>query len=219
MSKEIYNLMIKNLIGNSDKQLTLKEIVEKTGVPRTTAHRILKSIDYECAKEYKAWNKGLSKEDNPSLQSASQKLQQRTGWKHSKATKKKISKSMKGNGGIREASGRGNTWDYGEDVLNSDYELKVAQLLDEEGIIWENSNNIIKYNDNGITRLISLGLYLPEYGIYMAVKYHINSDTRQRIRLASQQNDLKVIIVDDMLFRRITYNSIKEILKNSLQSK
>ena len=67
--------------------------------------------------------------------------------------------------------------------------------------------------------MISLGFYLIEYDIYMVIKYHIDSETRRKIRLASRQNNIKVIIVDEMLYRRIMYNSIREVLKNSLQRK
>jgi transcriptional regulator with XRE-family HTH domain len=212
MSKE---KLIKEVIDQTEEKLTLKEIAEKSGVSRSTTRRILQNIGYEY--ETTPWNKGLTKEDNATLLATSKKLEQRVGWKHSKETKEKISKSMIGKGGIREAAGRGEVWDYGDDVLNSDYELRIAQLLDEEGILWKN-NNIYSFQDKDrITRMISLGFYLPEYGINMAVKYHINSDTRRRISLASKQNDVKVLIVDEMLYRRIMYNSIKEILKNSLQ--
>lgn len=209
MSK--YLEVIEECINNSQEQLTLKEIVDQTGVSKTTVHRIIKQLGYECRK-IDPWNKGLTKETNTSLVSMSKKLEQRTGWRHSEETKKKISSSMKGKGGIREASGRGTVWDYGDEVLNSDYELKVAELLDEENISW-NNNNIFHYNEKGITRMISLGFYLKDYDIYMTVRYHINNDTRRRIGLASKQNDVKVIIVDELLYRRIMFNSIENILK------
>lgn len=57
--------------------------------------------------------------------------------------------------------------------------------------------------------MISLGFYLPEYNIYMAVRYHINNDMRKRFKMACKQNNIKVLIVDEMLYRRIMYNSIK----------
>lgn len=210
---------IDELIKNSKEKLTIKEISDKTGIPRSTVQYYLKKIGYEYKR--KAWNSGLKKENHASLQKISQKLSKiKTGSKLSEETKKKISESMKGKGGVREAAGRGQAWNYGDDVVNSDYELKIAQLLDEEGILWENKNNIINYIDNdGVTRMISLGFYLPEYDIYMAVRYHINNDMRKRFKMACKQNNIKVLIVDEMLYRRIMYNSIKEILKNYLQNK
>lgn len=208
--------VIQRLIKSENKQLSLKEVVEKTGVPKTSAQRILKNLNYE----YKVvpWNKGLTKENSTTIMAISQKLQQVKGWKHDKETKEKIAKSMKGKGGIREAAGRGNAYNYGEDVISSDYELKIAQILDEEGISWNNSNSVMNYSDTrGITRMIYLGFYLNDYDLYITVKYHINNDTRKQLMRASKQNNVKVIIVDEMMFRRITFNSIKEILKNSLQ--
>ena len=95
----------------------------------------------------------------------SKKKQQCVGWNHDDSTKKKISNSMKGKGGVREAGGRGNAYNYGDDVVNSDYELKIAELLDNEEISWNNKDNIKYYSDNRVTRMISLGFYLPEYDI------------------------------------------------------
>lgn len=212
----IKKTIISNLIEDTNRKLSLKEIVEKTGISKTTAQRILKELNYKY--ETTPWNKGLTKESNASLMSISQKMKQVTGWKHTNETKEKIAESMKEHGGVKQGSG-GYAYNYGDDIVNSDYELNIAQALDEEEIQWDNSNSVIHFNDKGITRMIYLGFYLPQYDIYLSVKYHINSDTRRRLMLASKQNDIKIIIVDEMMYRRIVYNNIKDVLKNSLQSR
>ncbi|AEO93783.1 gp525 [Bacillus phage G] len=209
--------IIENFIKQSKKQLSLKEISEGTGVPNSTVHKIVKELGYQCVR-HQAWNKGLTKENNASLKSMSQKKKMDTGWKHDRETREKISNSLKGKMGTTVLGGIGNSYDYGDDIVNSDYELRVAQLLDEEKLSWNNKDSIKIFNDGGITRMIYLGFYLHEYNIYISVKYHISSEYRRRISLVEKQHGVKVLIVDQMLFRRITYNSIKDVLKNSLQN-
>lgn len=199
------------------KGLSIKEISDTTGIPRSTVQRYLQKVGYEYKR--KAWNKGLTKEGDSSIESMSQKKKGK-GYKHHPDTIEKISKSMKGKGGYREGSGNGNAYYYGEDVVSSDYELKIAKLMDEEGIKWEKSNHnniIFKYTDKGIIRTVSVEFYLSEYDLYLAVKYHLNSEHRERLVTASTQNNIKLLIVDQMGFRRITYNSMRSFLKNSLQ--
>lgn len=210
MSKYINT--IKELIENSNKQMSLKEITIKTGIPKATVHRVLKKLNYKCIRE-EVWNKGLTKENNASIMSASKKLKQRTGWHHDEKTKYKISRSQ-----LENPIGD-SVYEYGDDIIRSDYELEIAKLLDDEYIKWNNDNSIFEYVENGITRALYMGLYVEKYNIYLNVKYCISNKERRLINLAAAQNNIKILIVDQMIFRRMTCNNIKDILKNSLQNK
>lgn len=210
---------IDEVIENNEP-LSIKEVSDMTGISRSSVKRYLVKIGYEYNRA-SAWNKGLTKEDNDSLLSMSEKKKV-TGWKHDPDTKKKISESMKEKGGYREGAGSGTAYYYGDDVVASNYELEIAKLLDEEGIKWEKENNhniILGYKENGITRTVSVEFYLNDYDIYLTVKYNLQGEHRKRLALAEKQNGKKILIIDQLAYKRIMYNSVTHFLKNSLQIK
>lgn len=209
---------IDNIINNNKNKLSIKEISDITSIPRNTVQRYLDKIGYDYIPHNKTpWNKGLTKDDNDIIKQSSIKRMGNT-WNHTDEAKEKISQNRKGKHGIRDFSGTGNKYDYGGDPMNSDFMLKIAQQLDKEEIKWNMNNRMLSYNDKGVTRFISVDFYLDEYNIYISVRYHIHGDTRNKLLRAARENGVKVLIIDEMLYRRIKYTSIKEVLKNSLQN-
>jgi hypothetical protein len=211
------NYEIDKVINSNSNKLSIKEICDITGKHRNTVQRHLDRIGYDYIPHKKTpWNKGLTN-DNPSVQASADK---RRGlkWNHTDKAKQKIAEAMKDKGGVREFGGTGNKYHYGTDPMNSDFMLEIAQQLDKEGIKWNMDNRSLPYNDNGITRFISVDFYLEGYNIYLPVKYHIQNDTRKKIQKAAKENNVKILIIDEMLYRRIKYTNIKDILNNVLNN-
>lgn len=212
------NSKIDDIIKNNKNKLSVKEISDITEIPRNTVQRYLDKIGYKYIPyKKKPWNKGLTKETNTSVMNSATKRVGNT-WNHTEESKQKISESGKGRMGVRDFGGLGNKYYYGDKPINSDFALEIVKMLDKEKIKWNMDNRILSYNHNGDTRFISVNFYLEEYNIYITVKYHIQSDTRKKLQEAAKQNKIKLLIVDQMLYRRIAYTSLKDVLKNSLRN-
>ncbi|MNM09748.1 hypothetical protein D3C81_198640 [compost metagenome] len=212
------NSKIDDIIKSNKKKLSVKEISDLTEIPRNTVQRYLDQIGYRYIPyKKKPWNKGLTKENNESVMNSATNRIGNT-WNHTEESKQKISESRKGKIGVRNFGGTGNKYYYGDKPINSDFALDIVKILDKEKIKWNMDNRILSYHHNGDTRFISVDFYLEEYNIYITVKYHIQSDTRKKLQKAAKENNIKILIVDQMLYRRIVYTNLKDVLKNSLRN-
>ncbi|MNJ90570.1 hypothetical protein D3C87_81690 [compost metagenome] len=212
------NSKIDDIIKSNKKKLSVKEISDLTEIPRNTVQRYLDQIGYRYIPyKKKPWNKGLTKENNESVMNSATNRIGNT-WNHTEESKQKISESRKGKIGVRNFGGTGNKYYYGDKSINSDFALDIVKILDKEKIKWNMDNRILSYHHNGDMRFISVDFYLEEYNIYITVKYHIQSDTRKKLQKAAKENNIKILIVDQMLYRRIVYTNLKDVLKNSLRN-
>lgn len=153
-----------------------------------------------------AWNKGLKKEDNASLRSASDKVKQNwkdglvnTDYLNDPLYRKKLSESakLKCFGGYRENSGRSKKYNYidsyGKTVcLQSSYELECAKILDELKIKWIRPRFLI-YNGG---KKYFPDFYLTECDIYLDPKndYLAKADAN-KISNVCEQNNVNVLII------------------------
>ena len=131
-------------------------------------------------------------------------------YKHSRETKQKLSK-------IRSKNLNGNAFYskrfvYNGITLDSSYELKVAQCLDENSISWIRPKSL-KWNDNGQLRRYIPDFYLPDYDVYLDPKndYLIKKDER-KIRLAEDYNNVKIFVLDK---DNLTWDKINKIIRGS----
>lgn len=85
---------------------------------------------------------------------------------------------------------------YNGITLDSSYELKVAQELDENNIDWIRPKSLI-WMDDGQTRRYIPDFYLLGYNVYLDPKndYLIKKDAR-KISLAKEFNDVNIIVLD-----------------------
>lgn len=203
-------------IRNSPDQLTIKQLQEQTGIPRTTILRYCNEFNYEPIKQVEPWNKGLTKDSNVTLQNISLKMKGQKRRKRTSEEKQKISLTMKANGnagGFRETGGRGDTHTYREIIFNSDSSLGVAKMFDEEDIEWEQPITGFEYTDsNGINRIAYMDFYLPEYDLYVAVKTNITSTVRKKLLNIKKNHSIKLMIIDELMYKRLLYNEVKNIL-------
>jgi hypothetical protein len=113
---------------------------------------------------------------------------------HSQVTKDKLSKIASD----REFGGKNyrKTFPYKGVVLESSYELALAQELDGEGIAWVRPKRFYWTDDTGRRRHYTPDFFLPDYGIYLDPKndylIKIDSDKINRVML---QNDIRVLVL------------------------
>ena len=130
--------------------------------------------------------------------------------KHSNETKQKLSEIRSRN--LNENAFYSKRTVYNGITLDSSYELKVAQDLDKNGILWIRPKSL-KWNDNGQIRIYIPDFYLPDYDIYLDPKndYLIKKDKR-KIRLAEEYNNVKIFVIDK---NTLCWDKIKKVICGS----
>jgi len=94
---------------------------------------------------------------------------------------------------------------YKGKTLGSSYELKVAEDLDRNGIIWDTCKKFPYIDNTGKSRTYTPDIYLIDYDVYLEPKNNflienINpnlgfKDT-EKIQWAEEQNNIKVILLN-----------------------
>lgn len=130
-----------------------------------------------------------------------------SGHSHSEETKKKIKEARERI--LRGQSSKNNlrrkSYEFNGDILDSQYEVKVAKELLKNGIEYEAKPHYLEYILNGENHLYFPDFYLPEYNVYLDPKndYLIKTgqsrlgiSDKDKIELVSKQNDVRIIILD-----------------------
>ena len=124
---------------------------------------------------------------------------------HSEITKKKLSKIAidRGFGGKNYRK----IFNYKGIILESSYELTVAQELDKHNISSSRPKRMPWIDITGKKRHYTPDFYLPEYNIYLDPKnnYLISKDLN-KIILCSLQNNVKIYMLSKL---ELTWESIK----------
>lgn len=81
-------------------------------------------------------------------------------------------------------------------ILESTYELRVAEILDELGIEWQKVRRGFIWNDDGRVRRYIPDFYLPAYDLYLDPKndYLVKKDER-KIKSAMAINNIRVLVI------------------------
>lgn len=153
-----------------------------------------------------AWNKGLTKEDNPILKRSAatrQKISEAGGTPHTKEFKEAQSKRAKerGLGGVTQSR-----WiQYKGKTLGSSYELAVAKSLDKHDIVWDTCSRFAYVDPTGKQRTYTPDFYLEEYDVYLDPKNDflieqinpaLGFNDVEKIQLVEEQNGIRVIILN-----------------------
>lgn len=148
------------------------------------------------------WNKGLTKENSPPLQIMADSLKRTMvgkpltgcfGWT---TEERSVAAKNRGFGGYRENAGRSKKFrvvdSFGKDTcLQSSFELRCSEILNELGIKWFRPK-AVKYDG----RNYFADFYLPEYDIWLDPKnnYKAKLDT-EKIRKVIEQNRIKLFVL------------------------
>jgi len=128
---------------------------------------------------------------------------------HSQKTKDKLSKIAieRGFGGKNYRK----TFYYKGYILESSYELLLAQELDNNNIQWVRPKRFYWLDIFGKKRHYTPDFYLPEYDIYLDPKnnYLIKTDI-EKIRLCSEQNNVKIFV---LLKDQLRWDSILNLMR------
>lgn len=138
-----------------------------------------------------AWNKGKHIKGHP----------------HSEESKKRIKEARERI--LRENPSKNNlrrkSYEFNGDILDSQYEVKVAKELLEHNIRYEAKPHWLEYILNGESHLYFPDFYLPDYNVYLDPKndYLIKTgqsrlgiSDKDKIELVSKQNNVRIIILD-----------------------
>ncbi len=158
------------------------------------------------------WNKGLTKEEHPSIKQQSETLKERydngelTPPSHtvSEETKRKLSKirskflEEKGGGGFKHIE-----WHEVENIdgevfnTRGTWERDVAKLLNDEDILWKRKM-YFKYDkeeEQEKIRTYTPDFYIPENGLYLEIKGYFSEKDKRKLKLVRNQNDITLKII------------------------
>lgn len=180
-----------------------EELLEKVGELYNNGNSIRElNEEYRIPKNvyYKARNKGFLSSRSISEANKVAHKKGRGFQNHSKETKEKLSKIRSKN----NPGGWCKWYEYtkrnGEKTkLQGKWEVKCAEFLDREKIQWikpSGSDYSLKYeDDNGINRRYVPDFYLIENGEYLEVKGHWWENSKQKMKLVINQNDVSIRIL------------------------
>jgi hypothetical protein len=139
------------------------------------------------------WNKGLTKETNESLLSASNRLKEQGfgGW-----SKEASSRGGKKGGGYRKTAGHGKKFHVSDSsgkivCLQSTYELECSKILDRLSIKWTRPTSL-KYGD----KLYFPDFLLVDHGIYIDTKNdYLAKLDKHKIDSVMKENAVTVLIL------------------------
>lgn len=97
-----------------------------------------------------------------------------------------------------------------EYTLESSYELRLAEILNNLSIVWNRPNFLLYVDKNGNNRRYYPDFYLPELKLYLDPKneYLIKTDIDKIFRVSKYNNIMVIIIGEDYLCE----NKLKELL-------
>ncbi len=95
-------------------------------------------------------------------------------------------------------------------ILESSYEVRVAEILDRLNVRWEKVRRGYIWNDNDKIRRYIPDFYLPDYNLFLDPKndYLIKKDKR-KIDSAMELNNISVVVLSN---NEITESFIKNLL-------
>lgn len=166
------------------------------------------------------WNLGLTKDDPRVAKQASatsETLRGRPNHPQSIKTRNILSVRAKerGLGGFNM---RNAAIEYKGIKLDSSYELRVAESLDENNIKWQRCDRFMYTHLDGSVHYYTPDFYLPEYDIYLDPKndYLIETVNQftgmtdvEKIQRAATENNIRVLVLDKEC---LTWDKIKELI-------
>lgn len=102
--------------------------------------------------------------------------------------------------------------DGGKVLMDSTWEVAMAERLDHLKIAWERSEDMkLKYfSKTGRKRNYIPDFYLPEYNIYIEVKGYWTDAARYKMQNVVEVNDVKIVILESL-------DSIKKFSRRKLK--
>ena len=88
-------------------------------------------------------------------------------------------------------------------ILESSYEVRVAEILDDLGVEWIKVRQGYEWDDNGKKRRYIPDFYLPSHNIFLDPKndYLIQKD-KIKIDSAMSLNNIKVVVLDNSVINK-----------------
>lgn len=174
----------------------------------------VKNVDHSKKIGKPTWIKGLTKKTDDRVKQMGKKISEvqlgKPGHPQTQKTKDKLSKIAK----INELGGHTSkkqifykTIEGNVVYLQSSYEIKVANELDNNGIKWTRPKFIEWIDDNKLSHRYYPDFYLCDFDIYLDPKnYFLQKKDRLKIELVQKQNNVKIIILSE---NELSWDKIK----------
>lgn len=95
-----------------------------------------------------------------------------------------------------------------EFIVRGTWELKVANILNENKIIWKRKIYISYVDGNGVKKTYTPDFYLPYFNRYLEIKGYFSDEDKIKLDLVTSQNKINLIFIrsknfDDKLIENI----------------
>jgi hypothetical protein len=93
-------------------------------------------------------------------------------------------------------------------IVRGTWELKVANILNENKIIWKRKIYISYVDNNGVKKTYTPDFYLPDFNRYLEIKGYFSDEDKIKLNLVTSQNKINLIFIrgknfDDKLIENI----------------
>lgn len=151
------------------------------------------------------WIKGLTKKTDERVKKMGENISKsqlgKPGHSHTEETKQKLSKIAR----LNELGGHTSkkqlyykTIDGNIVYLQSSYEIKVAEELDNNGVRWIRPKFIEWIDDNKISHRYYPDFYLCDFDLYLDPKnYFLQNKDKIKIECVQKQNSVKIIVLSE----------------------
>lgn len=218
----MYGGVKKQLCGKCYKEISVNNFNRHYISCLASVPKKIRGIDFDPNIGFKngtrhAWNKGLSKNtDNRVLKNGLALKGHPNIGKCADPEKEKqricklsVNAKKQGFGGYNKNAGHSKKFKYQDSfgnivTLQSTYELDTAKLLDSLNIKWIRPSYLTYYNKKYYPDflLVDYNIYLDPKNSYLAIK------DKDKIRLASEQNNVKIFILEQTQINKEYINTI-----------
>lgn len=162
--------------------------------------------NYNNNRNFKPWNKGLTKETDARVKKNGESVSRTVQYKIKNGTyvpppsmsiknRKKLSEQQS----LKNRGGKSKWFKIGNQKVQGTYELFFAQKLEEQCVKWERiktNNHIFKYILDNKIKSYTPDFYLPDLNLYIEIKgYWWGNDKNKMLALKEQHKDKNVIIL------------------------
>lgn len=99
-----------------------------------------------------------------------------------------------------------------EFIVRGTWELKVAELLNSNGVLWVRKL-YLKYKDtDGVIRTYTPDFYIPTLNRYLEVKGYFSEKDQIKLRFVTQQNSITLLLIQGKDFKEGLLENIQALV-------
>lgn len=177
---------------------------------------------------FKAWNKGLTKENDTRVklnaESVSNTIKNKVlnGTYVPNRMSLEARRNLSTSQSLHNRGGKSKWYKVNNQLVQGKWERDLAILMTELSIDWfkpKTNNDIFNYKLNNKIKSYTPDFYLKEYGIFLEIKGYWWGDDRNKMNLVLEQNVIlkdNLKIIEKELFKQLLISKNKESFLNTL---